>query len=226
MTQDTFVKAFKNFHRYDSKYAFSTWLYTIARRTVYNHYRGARYTEPVDFDIVDDSASPDANAELSDRPVPRWLQRACDRDVIISLELDGHEALTQELSSNPEVERIEPNPYLADRIIRELDEDESTSVLSNSWKEISLGIAACIVVALAVNWAGNRETAESVTIVEHVEESIALNGLASSLVSSQSDWQNPLDEEMDNVMENAMGAIDFLADSFLPSSVSIARKKG
>ncbi|MGK0236860.1 MAG: hypothetical protein ACI92G_000316 [Candidatus Pelagisphaera sp.] len=35
---------------------------------------------------------------LSDRPVPRWLQRACDRDVIISLELDGHEALTQELS--------------------------------------------------------------------------------------------------------------------------------
>jgi RNA polymerase sigma-70 factor (ECF subfamily) len=47
-------------------------LYTIARRTVYNHYRGARYTEPVEFDIVDDSASPDANAELSDRKESIW----------------------------------------------------------------------------------------------------------------------------------------------------------
>ena len=42
LTQDTFVKAFKNFHLYDSKYPFASWLYSIDRRTVYNHYRSAR----------------------------------------------------------------------------------------------------------------------------------------------------------------------------------------
>lgn len=42
LTQDTFVKAFKNFHLYDSKYPFASWLYSIGRRTVYNHYRSAR----------------------------------------------------------------------------------------------------------------------------------------------------------------------------------------
>jgi RNA polymerase sigma-70 factor, ECF subfamily len=72
LTQDTFVKAFKNFHRYDSRYAFSTWLYTIARRTVYNHYRSARPAEPIDYDIVSDEPSPDANAEISDRKESIW----------------------------------------------------------------------------------------------------------------------------------------------------------
>ena len=72
LTQDTFVKAFRNFDRYDSRYAFSSWLYTIARRTVYNHYRSARPSEPLEFDIVDDRARPDASAERSDQSESVW----------------------------------------------------------------------------------------------------------------------------------------------------------
>lgn len=72
LTQDTFVKAFKNFHRYDSKYAFASWLYTIGRRTVYNHYRRARRTEPMEFDIADEAERPDGAAERTDSRNSVW----------------------------------------------------------------------------------------------------------------------------------------------------------
>ena len=72
LTQDTFVKAFKNFHRYDSKYAFASWLFTIGRRTVFNHYRRARRMEPMEFDIADESERPDGAAEKQDNRNSVW----------------------------------------------------------------------------------------------------------------------------------------------------------
>lgn len=39
LTSDTFLKAFERFASYDRTYAFSTWIYTIARNTVIDHYR-------------------------------------------------------------------------------------------------------------------------------------------------------------------------------------------
>ncbi len=72
LTQDTFVKAFKNFDRYDSKYAFASWLFTIGRRTVYNHFRGAWRTEPMEFDIADESERPDGAAEKEDNRHSVW----------------------------------------------------------------------------------------------------------------------------------------------------------
>ncbi len=72
LTQDTFVKAFRNFHRYDSKYPFGPWLFTIGRRTVYNHYRGLKYTEELSFDVVETAATPDLEAESEDRRDALW----------------------------------------------------------------------------------------------------------------------------------------------------------
>ncbi|MGK5083136.1 sigma-70 family RNA polymerase sigma factor [Bdellovibrionota bacterium FG-1] len=40
LVQDIFMKAFRFSHRYDSKYAVSTWLWTIAKYTVIDHLRG------------------------------------------------------------------------------------------------------------------------------------------------------------------------------------------
>lgn len=37
IVQDAFVKALANLDRFDSQFRFSTWLFTIARRTYYNH---------------------------------------------------------------------------------------------------------------------------------------------------------------------------------------------
>lgn len=39
ITSDVFLKAFKRFESYDTQYAFSTWIFTIARNTLIDHYR-------------------------------------------------------------------------------------------------------------------------------------------------------------------------------------------
>lgn len=39
LTSDVFLKAFERFESYNPKYAFSTWIFTIARNTVIDHYR-------------------------------------------------------------------------------------------------------------------------------------------------------------------------------------------
>ena len=42
LAQETFLRAYENLHRYDRRWAFSTWLFTIARRTSLNHRRRTR----------------------------------------------------------------------------------------------------------------------------------------------------------------------------------------
>ncbi|MBN1437750.1 MAG: RNA polymerase sigma factor [Sedimentisphaerales bacterium] len=42
LTQETFIKAYRNLHRYRESYAFSTWLYTIAIRLAYSQHRKNR----------------------------------------------------------------------------------------------------------------------------------------------------------------------------------------
>jgi RNA polymerase sigma-70 factor, ECF subfamily len=42
VTQETFLRAYENLHRYRPRWAFSAWLFTIARRTGINHRRRTR----------------------------------------------------------------------------------------------------------------------------------------------------------------------------------------
>jgi len=42
VAQDTFLRAWRRIDQYDCRWAFSTWLFTIARRTWLNHARGSR----------------------------------------------------------------------------------------------------------------------------------------------------------------------------------------
>jgi RNA polymerase sigma-70 factor, ECF subfamily len=44
LTQETFLRVYENLHRYNRRWAFSTWLFTIARRTSLNHRRRTRLT--------------------------------------------------------------------------------------------------------------------------------------------------------------------------------------
>ncbi len=48
LAQETFVKAFHAINRYDSRYRFSTWLFTIAKNTAISFRRRARPAEPID----------------------------------------------------------------------------------------------------------------------------------------------------------------------------------
>ncbi len=39
LTSDTFLKGFEKFESYNTSYEFSTWIFTIARNTLYDYYR-------------------------------------------------------------------------------------------------------------------------------------------------------------------------------------------
>ena len=55
LAQETFLRVYENLHRYNRRWAFSTWLFTIARRTSLNHRRRLRPT--TDLRAVDAAQS-------------------------------------------------------------------------------------------------------------------------------------------------------------------------
>ncbi len=99
LTQDTFVKAYRNIHRYDNKYSFSTWLYTIARRTAYNHFRDSKPTEALEYDIAASSDTPDIEASREDEK--SWVWQAAK-----NLKPDFREALSLKYVDDLSIEEI------------------------------------------------------------------------------------------------------------------------
>lgn len=99
LTQDTFVKAYRNIHRYDSKYSFSTWLYTIARRTAYNHFRDSKPTEALEYDIAASADTPDIEASREDEK--SWVWKAAK-----NLKPDFREALSLKYIDDLSIEEI------------------------------------------------------------------------------------------------------------------------
>lgn len=87
LMQDTFVKAYRNLHRYDDRYSFSTWLYTIARRTAYNHFRDRKPTEELGSTLAEPSKTPDLEASREDEK--NWVWKA-----VQNLKPDYQEALS------------------------------------------------------------------------------------------------------------------------------------
>lgn len=60
VAQETFVKAFRSMHRYDSNYRFSTWLFTIAKNSAISSRRGHRVTEQIET-VADQLRTPEPN---------------------------------------------------------------------------------------------------------------------------------------------------------------------
>lgn len=67
LTQETFLKAYRNLHRFDPDRPFLPWLFTIARRTALNHLRGARPTEELSEDLLAGESGAGVVAGLADR---------------------------------------------------------------------------------------------------------------------------------------------------------------
>ncbi|MSU20695.1 MAG: RNA polymerase sigma factor [Pedosphaera sp.] len=72
ITQETFLKAYQNMHRYDSAYAFATWLFTIAKRTAISHFRSKKPSEELSADTEADLADPSAALEAKEERVSLW----------------------------------------------------------------------------------------------------------------------------------------------------------
>ncbi len=74
LAQDTFVKVYRNLHRYNPKYALTTWVFTIAKRTALNHFRASRpHTEfQPTTEIVEDH--PASITESKDETQHLWTK--------------------------------------------------------------------------------------------------------------------------------------------------------
>lgn len=74
ITQDAFVEAWRCLHRYDDRWRFSTWLYTIASRRAASHYRRRKDTTSVLIERCEDdgAASPGQAIEASEQRSRMW----------------------------------------------------------------------------------------------------------------------------------------------------------
>jgi RNA polymerase sigma-70 factor (ECF subfamily) len=72
LTQITFLKAYQNIHAYQSRGAFHSWLFTIAKRTVLNHFRGSRPVEELQPDLAATNENPSYLMEKKDACSDLW----------------------------------------------------------------------------------------------------------------------------------------------------------
>jgi len=72
LTQETFIKVYQNIHRFNCAQAFSTWLFTIAKRTAYNHFRASRRFRELPADEEVDFQDPSILLEQKDQRTSIW----------------------------------------------------------------------------------------------------------------------------------------------------------
>jgi len=76
LTQDTFVKVYNNISRYDAKYPFAAWIYTIARRVAANHHRSQKNAPSLSLDQDPgwecEEEHPASQAEAEDEQKSLW----------------------------------------------------------------------------------------------------------------------------------------------------------
>ena len=72
IAQETFVKAYRHIESWNPQYAFSTWLFTIAKRTAANHYRSKKIMEPLDEESSATQPTPSEQLESKDESGSIW----------------------------------------------------------------------------------------------------------------------------------------------------------
>jgi RNA polymerase sigma-70 factor (ECF subfamily) len=63
LTQDVFLKVFKNASQYDSKKKFTTWLWTIAKYTTFDHIKKKKETYIEDMGMTSEDENPSSNVD-------------------------------------------------------------------------------------------------------------------------------------------------------------------
>ncbi len=138
LTSETFIKAYEHFEGYDPAYAFSTWVFTIARNTLIDHFRKEKQVLPLEL-------MPDESDES-------FAEEQMQRDADGSFQ---KEKLLVALSSLPDVQQeCITLKYLNQMSTKEISKIVHTSeanvrqTLSRGIKKLKIYFQACIVLFL------------------------------------------------------------------------------
>ncbi len=152
--------------------------------------------------------------QASDRPLPQWLKKACESDPSLKAEWEDGLDLSANLDARDFEKIAEPSTNLSERINRVLGESEAKPEATPfNFQVVGLAAAACLAIALGYHFLQVESEPEAPRITKIETPTIP------EVAIVPADWKNPLDQEIEYVVADAKGAIDFLAASFLPSKV-------
>ncbi|HOW67862.1 MAG TPA: sigma-70 family RNA polymerase sigma factor [Candidatus Paceibacterota bacterium] len=72
LTQETFLKAYRSIHRFDTTCSFTAWIFTIARNTAINHCQRTPRFDPLPEDHRSSAPDPAEQLEVSDAQSSLW----------------------------------------------------------------------------------------------------------------------------------------------------------
>lgn len=96
-----------------------------------------------------------------------------------------------------------------------------------------MALAASLAFVVAIQWNGQTKESDG-NIARDVGDDRQATPFATGEIPffqaegilADTDWKNPLDQEIEHVLSDAKGAVGFLAESFLPSTVFGAEQEG
>jgi RNA polymerase sigma-70 factor (ECF subfamily) len=72
LTQETFMKAYRSIHRFNTSCSFTAWIFTIARNTAINHCQRTRKFDPLPDDPRGTTPDPAEQLEKADAELSLW----------------------------------------------------------------------------------------------------------------------------------------------------------
>lgn len=114
LTSDTFLKGFEKIDTYNDDFAFSTWIFTIARNTLYDYYKTNKINVSID----------------------NWNDWDLSLDEFIKYEQDFHKKITDEQKVQQIYEKIEkmPHPQKDIFIMKYLEDFSHKEIANITWK--------------------------------------------------------------------------------------------
>lgn len=168
---------------------------------------------------------------IQGNPLPAWLTRACGEDPRLRAEHLSEEVLSADLREQRIPAQVHPDAgALSAKILAALRAEGKTSserrletsTMVSVWKVVVCPVAAAIGVAffltIRVSTSSGHVPEAALVSVDRVFEAPA--GDTGLMEAGWAGWVNPLDREVEYVLEDAKGAVAFLASSFLPRRVT------
>jgi len=160
--------------------------------------------------------------QASDKSLPAWLDRVCERDPELRGERTFGDELTRALQTPPKEASPMEGDSMAARVLKQITEEDyqveqaetGRAPIWGAWVRNTGMAAAAFAIALAgYQFLNTENTAPSQ--IEIVANEQSSEGLLEDLAG---DWKNPLDQEIEYIVSDAKGALGFLATTFVPSS--------